>query len=205
MNSWNFNLVFNRFHIFSAWIENFSLPENTRSCWPVRPIPRRTSYVQDTVTAEAQQSSANATTSAATTLTSSSAAIGVVIPTTPNTLHQHQNQLNEQLLHHNQHLLSIRVPDGIPLQQQHQQQQQPRNVVGSFNNDKTLPTEDRLAQIQDYIRITTSLIDSFNSEKVAVSAILSKPIQTIAHMTCAIHIRIRAVCFPLIIWRYAHC
>lgn len=153
------------------WLENFSLPENTRSCWPVRPIPRRTNYVQDAVAAEAQQSTANVT-SAATTLTSTNAAIGVVIPTTPNTLHQHQNQLNEQLLHQNQHLLSIRVPDGIPLQQQHQQPQ-PRNVVGSFNNnDKTLPMEDRIAQIQDYIRITTSLIDTFNSEKVAVSASL---------------------------------
>lgn len=90
--------------------------------------------------------------------------------------------MNEQLLHHNQHLLSIRVTDGIPLQQQ---QPQPRNVVGSFNNDKLLPMEDRLAQIQDYIRITTSLIDSFNSEKVTEHA------HTL-HMKHVIHIWIQS-------------
>lgn len=147
-------------------VENFSMPENTRSCWPVRPIPRR-SYVQDAAASDGHP-----------TLSTTNAAIGVVLPTTPNTLHQHQNQLNEQLFHHNQQLLSIRVTDGVP--QHHHQQQQPqqsqqqavqqpqaRNVVGAFNNnDKSVPMEDRLAQIQDYIRITTSLIDSINAEKV---------------------------------------
>lgn len=172
MNCLDFNILLS---LFLVWIENFSLPENTRSCWPVRPIPRRTNYVQDAATTEAQHSTANAT-SAATTLTSTNAAIGVVIPTTPNTLHQHQNQLNEQLLHQNQHLLSIRVADGLP-----SQQQQPRNGAGSFNHDKTAPVEDRLAQIQDYIRITTSLIDSFHSEKVAVNAIFIHTQSIIVH------------------------
>lgn len=132
--------------------ENFALPENTRSCWPVRPIPRR-SYLQDAVAHEAQ----NANNAAA--LLSTNAAIGVVIPTTPNsTLHQQQNQLNEQLLQHNQQLLSMRVPDGAP-------QPVTRNVTGPFNNDKSVHMEDRLSQIQDYIRITTSLIDSINAEQ----------------------------------------
>lgn len=64
----------------------------------------------------------------------------------------------------------MRVPDGAP--------QPTRNVTGSFNNsnnnnnsniinnDKSVPMEDRISQIQDYIRITTSLIDSINAEKV---------------------------------------
>ncbi|XP_031627624.1 putative uncharacterized protein DDB_G0277255 isoform X2 [Contarinia nasturtii] len=132
-------------------LENFSLPENTRSCWPVRPIPRR-SYLQDAVTNNEVHSTGNTAASSST-----NAAIGVVIPTTPNsTLHQQQNQLNEQLLHHNQQLLSMRVPDGAP---------QPTRTTVPFNNEKSLPMEDRLSQIQDYIRITTSLIDSINVEK----------------------------------------
>ncbi|XP_055319156.1 uncharacterized protein LOC129576957 isoform X5 [Sitodiplosis mosellana] len=147
-------------------LDNFSLPENTRSCWPVRPIPRR-SYLQDAVASEAHN------TGNPSALSSTNAAIGVVIPTTPNsTLHQQQNQLNEQLLHHNQQLLSMRVPDGTL--------QPPRNPTTTFNNtgggggsssnnnnDKSLQMEERISQIQDYIRITTSLIDSINVEKQA--------------------------------------
>lgn len=105
----------------------------------------------------------------------SNAAIGVVIPTTPNlTLHQHQNQLNEQLLHHNQQILSMRVPDGAP-------QQMHRNTTNNNNNNNNVITNSTVAsivdniseniattenKIQDYIRITTSLIDSMNTEKV---------------------------------------
>lgn len=118
----------------------------------MRPIPRRT-YLQDAVANEPHSTNSLVAPS------SSNAAIGVVIPTTPNsTLHQQQNQLNEQLLHHNQQLLSMRVPDGAP--------QQPRNTATTFSNDKSLHMEERLSQIQDYIRITTSLIDSINAEKV---------------------------------------
>lgn len=138
----------------------------------MRPIPRR-SYLQDAVASEAHNTGNQSIPS------STNAAIGVVIPTTPNsTLHQQQNQLNEQLLHHNQQLLSMRVPDGAP--------QQPRNPTATFNNnnnhnnsnssianstnninnDKSLHMEERISQIQDYIRITTSLIDSINVEKV---------------------------------------
>lgn len=128
------------------------MPENTRSCWPVRPIPRR-SYLQDAVTSDAHNTGNPSIPS------STNAAIGVVIPTTPNsTLHQQQNQLNEQLLHHNQQLLSMRVPDGAS--------QPPRNPPPTFNNDKPVQLEERISQIQDYIRITTSLIDSINVEKV---------------------------------------
>lgn len=53
----------------------------------------------------------------------------------------------------------MRVPDGPP---------QHNRVSGSFSNDKSLHMEDRLSQIQDYIRITTSLIDSINNEKVTL-------------------------------------
>lgn len=127
------------------------MPENTRSCWPVRPIPRR-NYLQDAGEAHIAGNSAVPPSSA-------NAAIGVVIPTTPNsTLHQQQNQLNEQLLHHNQQLLSMRVPDGAP--------QQTRNTAASIGTDKSAHMEERISQIQDYIRITTSLIDSINAEKV---------------------------------------
>lgn len=133
--------------------DNFSLPENTRSCWPVRPIPRR-SYLPDAVTGEVTHSTSNVPAP-----TSTNTTIGVVIPTTPNsTIHQQQNQLNEQLVHHNQQLLSMRVPDGVP--------QQTRNTSATFSNDKSQNVEERLSQIQDYIRITTSLIDSINTEKV---------------------------------------
>lgn len=144
--------------IFFGFIDNFPLPE--KSCWPVRPIPRR-SYHQDAVANEAH-STGNVQTPPPpppSSLSSTNvAAIGVVIPTTPNsTLHQQQNQLNEQLLHHNQQLLSMRVPDGAP--------QQTRNIV-PFNNDKSMHMEDHLSQIQHYIRLTTSLIDSISTEKV---------------------------------------
>lgn len=138
--------------MFIFFAENFALPENTRSCWPVRPIPRR-SYHQDAVANEPHSINSLMAPS------SGNAAIGVVIPTTPNsTLHQQQNQLNEQLLHHNQQLLSMRVPDGAP--------QQPRTPATTFATDKSLHMEERLSQIQDYIRITTSLIDSMQTEKV---------------------------------------
>lgn len=73
----------------------------------------------------------------------------------------------------------MRVPDGAP--------QPSRTVTGSFNinnnntnnnnNDKSVPMDDRISQIQDYIRITTSLIDSINAEKVGDWR------QTIAHLT----------------------
>lgn len=151
--------------------DNFSLPENTRSCWPVRPIPRR-SYLQDAVANEAHITGNQSIPS------STNAAIGVVIPTTPNsTLHQQQNQLNEQLLHHNQQLLSMRVPDGAPQQPRipiatfnnnnnHNNSATNNNSSNNINNDKSLQMEERISQIQDYIRITTSLIDSINVEKV---------------------------------------
>lgn len=150
--------------------DNFSLPENTsRSCWPVRPIPRR-NFLHDISNGGTDQSHAGGTGGAGTSL-SANAAIGVVIPTTPNsTLHQQQNQLNEQLLQQNQHLLMHRVPDGAP--------QPTRNFTAVNNTNNNHPVaingdngsaanvEERLSQIQDYIRITTTLIDSINNEKV---------------------------------------
>lgn len=75
--------------------DNLSLPENTRSCWPVRPIPRR-NFLHDAIN---ESNSLNI--SGQNNQSGSNAAIGVVIPTTPNSsLHQQQNHLNEQLLHH---------------------------------------------------------------------------------------------------------
>lgn len=75
--------------------DNLSLPENTRSCWPVRPIPRR-NFLHDAI-----NESNTLNISGQNNQSGSNAAIGVVIPTTPNSsLHQQQNHLNEQLLHH---------------------------------------------------------------------------------------------------------
>lgn len=72
--------------------------ENTRSCWPVRPIPRR-NLMPDALT---NQNDSNNAANGMSLLNShhlpaSNAAIGIVIPRTPNstTLPHHQNQLNE--------------------------------------------------------------------------------------------------------------
>lgn len=172
---------------------------------------------------------------------STNAAIGVVIPTTPNSSlhHQQQNHLNEQLLHHthpiqisnvaatNSHfqqhpqqlhqlqqqqqhhhnllqnivfgrpnispdftsgtettaaLLSMRVPDGAPqhvipnnfLHHHHTSLSATNTTATALSNSNNLVNnnvnvEDRLNQIQDCIRITASLINSIQTEKVSVS------------------------------------
>lgn len=73
-----------------------SLPENTRSCFPVRPIPRR-NFLQDAINDSHSLLNGSNQNQIGT-----NAAIGVVMPTTPNSSlhHQQQNHLNEQLLHH---------------------------------------------------------------------------------------------------------
>lgn len=141
--------------------DNFSLPGNT---WPVRPIPRRNFLTENGEPIQPINGIGTGSTSIPNT------AVGVVIPTTPNlTLHQHQNQLNEHLLHHNQHMLSMRVPDGAP--------QQVRNTASSnsvITNSTVASIVENISEniattenkIQDYIRITTSLIDSMNADKV---------------------------------------
>lgn len=78
--------------------------ENTRSCWPVRPIPR-SNFLPDAInnSNEQPQNSSNGgvgigvSPSSVQNTHTSNAAVGVVIPRTPNStvLHQHQNQLNE--------------------------------------------------------------------------------------------------------------
>lgn len=76
--------------------------------------------------------------------------------------------------HFNQHLLSMRVPDGAP-------QSSTRNVTSntSTNDNASSHFEERLGQIQDYIRITTSLIDSINNEKVCAILLLILLISTL--------------------------
>lgn len=73
-----------------------SLPENTRSCFPVRPVPRR-NFLQDAINDSHSLLNGSNQNQMGT-----NAAIGVVMPTTPNSSlhHQQQNHLNEQLLHH---------------------------------------------------------------------------------------------------------
>lgn len=172
---------------FSA--DNLSLPEATRSCWPVRPIPRRT-YSHETNPETFVPANGTNT------------AIGVVIPTTPNlSLTQQQNHINEQLLQqnhaqHTQNLFHLRrnnlTPDfstrspspflrsadtaphsmSIP-----NNLLRSNSIVTSSNSRASTDTgtalmnnlafDDRLNQIQDYIRITTSLLDSINTEKVS--------------------------------------
>lgn len=203
--------------ILSCLSDNYSLPENTsRSCWPVRPIPRRT-LLNDSINEPHSLNASSAT------QIGSNAAIGVVIPTTPNSAlhHQQQNHLNEQLLQHShqQHihhnlaphhsashsnlrrtnispdyitsetssLLSMRVPDGAPQQVSISNNLLHHNIQSvaaiaaartsgmATNNCAPHPTinainvEERLNQIQDYIRITTSLIDSIHADKVSDS------------------------------------
>lgn len=86
---------------FFFFIEVFLFAENTRSCWPVRPIPRK-NLIADNQPNNQSESTPSPTISGITPINShhlpaSNAAIGVVIPRTPNStvLHHHQNQLNE--------------------------------------------------------------------------------------------------------------
>lgn len=169
--------------------DNYSLPETTRSCWPVRPIPRRNVAHEPFSDANSFNASGN------------NAAIGVVIPTTPNSSmhHQHQNHINEQ--HQNilnarrntspnepfaavesSPVMAMRVPDGAthPMSivnnfQSCSQSAQVRASRSVSNGDRQTPNncngniEDRLSQIQNYIRITTSLLHSINADGVSRS------------------------------------
>lgn len=136
------------------------MPGNT---WPVRPIPRRNYLSENGEPIHPVNGIVTGTTNTA---------VGVVIPTTPNlSLHQHQNQLNEQLLHHNQQMLSLRVPDGAPQQTRTSSNSNNNNAITTSavasiveNISENIATTEN--KIQDFIRITTSLIDSMNHDKV---------------------------------------
>lgn len=184
----------------SSQSDNFSLPETTRSCWPVRPIPRR-NFSHEPF-GETNLVSSNGC----------NTAIGVVIPTTPNTTlhHQHQNHINEQLQQNSQQhnflntrratltpdytlnvgetspLLSMRVPDGAPQTmsivnklQNSSAQSTTKTALNIPNVDRVTQNicngnfDDRLSQIQDYIRITTSLLHSINTDAVSQTPYLS--------------------------------
>ena len=145
-------------------IENLSLQENTRFCWPVRPIPRRSLFHED------MNDSLHPNGQSA---ISSNTAIGVVTP----------NSATLQQLHHQQQY------------QQHQHQQQNDQISNIFNTNTrnnltpdsqladaigtaqsqtsssahgNIVVEDRLNQIQEYIRITSSLINSIQTDKVSM-------------------------------------
>lgn len=97
--SWSRNLV-SPFHIFGDLFTTCRFPENTRSCWPVRPIPRK-NLIPDTLNNQSESTPSQPTNGIVPInpyhLPASNAAIGIVMPRTPNstTLHHHQNQLNE--------------------------------------------------------------------------------------------------------------
>lgn len=167
---------------FALFTENFSLPENTRSCWPVRPIPRRNFMQEASTMNETHPLSSGPNQSG-----SSNAAIGVVIPTTPNSTlhHQQQNHINEQLLQHNHHHHHQSTAKNHNQNYNHidadNLMMSRANLYAKYENRKRIPTatattsvatnalnvEDRLNQIQDYIRITTTLLDSIQGEKVS--------------------------------------
>lgn len=180
--------------------ENFALPENTRSCWPVRPIPRR-NFMHEASTMNESHSLLTGSGQGS----GSNAAIGVVIPTTPNSTlhHQQQNHINEQLLQHNHHYhhqynmnnLTATPTSSATKNHNHHNNynhidtdnlmMSRANMYAKYESRKrisTAPTiasaatsastnglnvEDRLNQIQDYIRITTTLLDSIQGEKVS--------------------------------------
>lgn len=92
-----------------------------------------------------------------------------MIPTTPNsTLHQQQNQLNEQLLQQNQQLLSMQRGHGKVAAVNTTNNNNHSTAINSDSSSSTANVEERLSQIQDYIRITTSLIETINAEKVRI-------------------------------------
>lgn len=186
--------------------ENFSLPENTRSCWPVRPIPRRNFMHEASAMNDSHPLSSGPNQGGG-----SNAAIGVVIPTTPNSTlhHQQQNHINEQLLQHNNHHhhhqynmnnLTATPPSSQTKNHNHHNynhidadnlMMSRANLYAKYESRKRIPTavtttpatttastnglnvEDRLNQIQDYIRITTTLLDSIQGEKVSHQTVSS--------------------------------
>lgn len=137
----------------------------------------------------------------------SNAAIGVVIPTTPNSTlhHQQQNHINEQLLQHNHHhhhqynMNNLTATPSSSTTKNHNHHNYNHldtdnlmmsraNLYAKCDSRKRIPTavtattpattvassnglnvEDRLNQIQDYIRITTTLLDSIQGEKVSTN------------------------------------
>lgn len=167
---------------FSFHLDNLSLPENTsQSCWPpVRPIPRR-NFVQ-------HENDSNLLSTIP-----SSAAIGVVTPNS--TLHhQQQNHINEQLFQHNNIATTAVSPPvtanydrswsyrrapkptrfGYAVKPKMSSDDSSRKHISATTSTAKMfaPTarpnvEDRLDEIQDYIRVTTSLLDSIQNEKVS--------------------------------------
>lgn len=116
----------------------------------------------------------------------------MVIPTTPSSSVFHHQQYNDQqqLQHHfnNLHRQGVnRTPDSIGcvndaaaagLQRggliENPQPQQQQSLAGAVNaptqcgNAATANVEERINQIQEYIRITSTLINSIQAEKVSL-------------------------------------
>lgn len=132
--------------------ENISLQENSRFI-PVRPILRRNVLHDDL----------NDPLSGGHNLTNP-AAIGVVIPTTPNTVNDTPVRSTPEVGQ------TQRIPDGSgQILQSHLPQRHPAAL-----NERNLSSirgniEERLSQIQDYIQITSGLISSIRTDKVSFS------------------------------------
>ncbi|XP_055693645.1 uncharacterized protein LOC129796025 isoform X2 [Lutzomyia longipalpis] len=123
-------------------LENISLQENSRFI-PVRPILRR-NLLHDDLTDQHPLSHNPA----------NPAAIGVVIPTTPNTVNEAPRLAQEA--HRITEGSSPQIPTNLPA----------RHAL----NERSLSAirgniEERLSQIQDYIQITSGLITSIRTDK----------------------------------------
>lgn len=109
--------------------------------------------------------------------------VGVVIPTTPSSsvLQQYNDNPQQQLYYNNLHRQRInRTPDSIGGIAENsvlhrtsnvvENQQLPQQVTSGntaiSNNSTTANVEERINQIQEYIRITSTLINSIQAEKV---------------------------------------
>ncbi|GAB0090190.1 hypothetical protein DMENIID0001_048850 [Sergentomyia squamirostris] len=127
-------------------LENISLQENSRFI-PVRPILRRNLLHDDLSDQHPLSSGHNL----------ANTAIGVVIPTTPNTVHDTPVRSTADVLGNYQNTVH-RIPEGNP--------HIPTNLPPSRQVAIRGNIEERLSQIQDYIQITSGLINSIRSDKI---------------------------------------
>lgn len=99
--------------------------------------------------------------------------LGVVIPTTPNTSGLHHQQLHDHITNTyiaNHNIRSNQTPESFadngPRATSIESGQQQTPVAASVQISAA-NIEDRLNQIQEYIRITSSLINSIQTDKVS--------------------------------------
>lgn len=146
--------------------DNLNLHENQRYCWPVRPLPRRNSpsrdYTSDLHSATAPTNhnilSVNYSTNNASGL--SSQAIGVVIPTTPNSALNEDNYASVNRLHQYQQSAASALNSVI--NHQHQQHHQSDINQTLANLDSELTWEQRLNFIQYFLSLTSKTLNKVN-------------------------------------------